>query len=83
MNSFWTSAANEVANVWHGVQSNPFHAFCMTAITILGVGGITMRIKEKIAEDRRSKEYKERLDRIPDPPEFDPQKFTASDRSPR
>ncbi len=83
MNSFWTSAANEVANVCHTVQANTFNLFCVTAIAILGVGGITMVIKEKVAEHRRSKEFAERFKRLPDPPEFDPRKFSASDRSPR
>ncbi len=83
MNSFWTSAANEVANVWHAAQANPFHAFCMTAVVILGGGGLAMVAKEQLRLHRISKENLKRIEKLPHPPEFDPAKFTNTGRAPR
>jgi hypothetical protein len=34
MNSLWTSAANEVANIWHAAQANPAVAIAALALTV-------------------------------------------------
>ncbi len=83
MNSFWTSAANEVANVWHAAQASPFHAFCMAAVVILGAGGLVMVAKEQRRLHRISKANLKRIEKLPRPPEFDPAKFTDTGRAPR
>ncbi len=77
MNSFWTSAANEVANVWHAAQANPFHAFCMTACAILGGGGLIMVAKDQLRLHRISKENQKRIDALPHPPKVDWRKLEA------